>query len=260
MRRKIQALEYEWDLVGNLTSRGETSVCKMLTETFTYDTLNRLTEAQVAGRSAQTVTYDALGNITNKSDVGAYTYGSTRPHAVTRAGSDTYTCDDNGNGDAGAEQPPFCRQNRGRKVSMPCRTPAATCWRKPARVPPALPAPAPPSTRRRLSVWVKECVGPGSTVCLQETGFVWSDLSLTDVDGAGLTDLMYFVSAWHRKSRDNYQWTGDWRYRLSPGSGFTYSRVVFIRRRIRDAHAATTDSDRRLCFQRLRVPLDQFGK
>ena len=91
----MQALTYEWGLVGNLTSRGETSVGKMLTERFTYDNLNRLTEAQVTGRRAQTVRYDALGNITCKSDLDNtdctvararnYTYGSTRPHAVTRA-------------------------------------------------------------------------------------------------------------------------------------------------------------------------------
>ena len=61
-----------------------------------------MTGAQVTGRSKQTVRYDALGNITNKSDVGAYTYGSTRPHAVTRAGTDTYTYDKNGNQLTGA--------------------------------------------------------------------------------------------------------------------------------------------------------------
>ena len=64
--RQVQALTYEWDLVGNLTERGETSMGKTLTETFTYDTLNRLTQAQVTGRTAQTVRYDALGNITCK--------------------------------------------------------------------------------------------------------------------------------------------------------------------------------------------------
>ncbi len=110
--RQVQALTYEWDRVGNLTSRGETSVGKMLTERFTYDNLNRLTEAQVTGRRAQTVRYDALGNITCKSDLdntdctamGArnYTYGSTRPHAVTRAGSHSYTYDRNGNQLTGA--------------------------------------------------------------------------------------------------------------------------------------------------------------
>ena len=114
LRRKIQALEYEWDLAGNLTSRGETSVGKMLTERFTYDNLNRLTEAQVTGRSAQTVRYDALGNITCKSDLDNtdctamrarnYTYGAgdAGPHAVTRAGSHSYTYDANGNQLTGA--------------------------------------------------------------------------------------------------------------------------------------------------------------
>ena len=111
LKREIQALGYEWDLVGNLTARGETSVGKMLTEAFTYDTLNRLTSAQVTGRTAQAVTYDALGNITCKSDVddtdcttaGArnYTYGTGTaapgPHALVRAGDLSYTYDANGN-------------------------------------------------------------------------------------------------------------------------------------------------------------------
>ena len=110
--RAVQALTYKWDLVGNLTARGETSVGKSLKETFAYDTLNRLVQAQVTEetgetgettppvlRAAQTVRYDALGNITNKSDVGTadYVYGSTRPHAVTAAGGHTYTYDANGN-------------------------------------------------------------------------------------------------------------------------------------------------------------------
>ena len=114
--RQVQALTYEWDLVGNLTTRTEGSVGKSLSEAFSYDTLNRLTSAQVTGRTAQTVTYDALGNITCKRDVdgtdctraGArnYTYGTGTgtdvpavpgPHAVVRAGTLNYTYDANGN-------------------------------------------------------------------------------------------------------------------------------------------------------------------
>ena len=114
--RQVQALTYEWDLVGNLTTRTEGSVGKSLSEAFSYDTLNRLTQSQVTGRSAQTVTYDALGNITCKRDVdgtdckraGArnYTYGTGTgtdvpavpgPHAVTRAGTLNYSYDANGN-------------------------------------------------------------------------------------------------------------------------------------------------------------------
>ena len=80
LRRDIQALSYEWDRVGNLTGRTESSVGKALTEAFEYDTLNRLTRSQVTGetgettppvvRAAQTVRYDALGNITYKTGVG----------------------------------------------------------------------------------------------------------------------------------------------------------------------------------------------
>ena len=100
----IQALGYTWDEMGNLTERTETSVGKTLTETFAYDDLNRLTSAQVTGRTPQAVTYDALGNIKSKTGVGAYTYGagSAGPHAVTTAGSDTYTYDANGNQLGGA--------------------------------------------------------------------------------------------------------------------------------------------------------------
>ena len=116
LRREIQALTYEWDLVGNLTGRMEASVGKSLTEAFAYDTLNRLTSARVTGRTAQVAAYDALGNITCKSDVdgtdctvaGArnYTYGTGTgtemaaapgPHAVTRAGNLHYSYDNNGN-------------------------------------------------------------------------------------------------------------------------------------------------------------------
>ena len=77
---------------------------RTLTETFTYDTLNRLTQSQVGSNTAQTVSYDALGNIKSKTGVGSYTYGAgtAGPHAVTAAGSDTYTYDDGGNQLTGA--------------------------------------------------------------------------------------------------------------------------------------------------------------
>ena len=97
-----QDLSYTWDVLGNLTRRTDATGTKDLMERFTYDTLNRLTSAQVGTNTAQTVTYNALGNITRKSDVGDYRYGTARPHAVTRAGSDTYTYDANGNQTGGA--------------------------------------------------------------------------------------------------------------------------------------------------------------
>ena len=95
-----QALGYTWDVLGNLTERRDTTgETRDLTETFTYDTLNRLTTYQLGDNTAVTVTYDALGNIKKKSDVGSYIYGigSAGPHAVSFAGGDNFTYDANGN-------------------------------------------------------------------------------------------------------------------------------------------------------------------
>lgn len=100
-----QNLAYTWDVLGNLTQRTDTTGnTRDLTETFTYDTLNRLTSYQVGTGALQTVTYDALGNITYKNDVGNYTYGAGNagPHAVTKAGNDTFTYDAAGNQLTGA--------------------------------------------------------------------------------------------------------------------------------------------------------------
>lgn len=46
---------------------------KSLSESFTYDDMNRLTTG---------VTYSANGNITSKVNVGSYQYDSNHPHAV----------------------------------------------------------------------------------------------------------------------------------------------------------------------------------
>lgn len=98
----LQNLSYNWDTLGNLTSRVEQSGAKNLSESFLYDGLNRLSSYQVAGQVAKTVSYDSLGNITNKSDVGSYSYGADSgagpgPHAVVNAGGTTYSYDANGN-------------------------------------------------------------------------------------------------------------------------------------------------------------------
>lgn len=93
----VQNQSYAYDSIGNLSSRSDTPLAS--NESFTYDDLNRLTGATKNGISV-TVQYDALGNITNKSDVGAYTYG--RLHAVTKAGANSYTYDANGNQLSGA--------------------------------------------------------------------------------------------------------------------------------------------------------------
>jgi YD repeat-containing protein len=103
----IANFAYTYDTLSNLTSRSDTT--QALTETFQYDTLNRVTQYAIAGGATKTVAYDDLGNIVTKSDVGTYSYnasgpGSVRPHAVagitpsgTGAVNTAYAYDANGN-------------------------------------------------------------------------------------------------------------------------------------------------------------------
>lgn len=91
----VQNLSYAWDTAGNLTSR--TDLRQSLTESFSYDALDRLTQASGPGTQLLTLAFDAIGNITSKSGVGSYTYSPTKKHAVTSAGGTAYTYDANGN-------------------------------------------------------------------------------------------------------------------------------------------------------------------
>ncbi|MEX0914538.1 MAG: hypothetical protein WDZ60_01485, partial [Wenzhouxiangellaceae bacterium] len=98
-----QDLLLAWDAMGNLLSRRDWSGNRNQEEQFFYDARNRLTRTDsrtnggtwVANRQVQT--YNVAGNMLTKTGLGTYTYGSTRPHAVTAAGGVTYTYDANGN-------------------------------------------------------------------------------------------------------------------------------------------------------------------
>lgn len=82
----IQDMNYVFETTtGNLTSRND--AIKGLTESFTYDNLNRLLSTKQDGVVKQTVTYDAgnnmsFGNIMSKTDAGNYTYSSQRVNAL----------------------------------------------------------------------------------------------------------------------------------------------------------------------------------
>src|SRR6266513_235531 len=110
----VHNLSFTFDAIGNVIQRQD--FVQALTETFAYDTLNRLMSASGAGLTTRSLDYvsagsdnnNALGNIHYKSDVGAYTYlsaSNTRPHAVssvTNGGvpnsvTATYSYDANGN-------------------------------------------------------------------------------------------------------------------------------------------------------------------
>lgn len=77
---------YNFDVVnGNLMERGykNTSLQVDLSETFTYDNLNRLLTAATAGADTLKLTYDYNGNIASKSDAGTYSYHPSKVNAVT---------------------------------------------------------------------------------------------------------------------------------------------------------------------------------
>jgi RHS repeat-associated protein len=91
-----QNLSYRWDAAGNLQQRRDLN--QNLAEAFNYDGIDRLTGSTLNGVTNLSVAYDAAGNIKNKSDVGNYSYGDPlRPHAVTAAGSESFSYDRNGN-------------------------------------------------------------------------------------------------------------------------------------------------------------------
>lgn len=101
----IQNSEYQWDAVGNLELRRESARTyngQPLTERFEYDALYRLDKVRDAFNTLKLdVDYSSNGNITRKSDIGGdtlyqYTH-ATHPHAVSQAGPNTYTYDNNGN-------------------------------------------------------------------------------------------------------------------------------------------------------------------
>jgi RHS repeat-associated protein len=104
----IQDISYQWDTLGNLTSRHNQSGSKDLRESFCYDKLNRLIKTHIGSSnvncsglstSEQDIRYNAIGNITYKAGVGDYIYGENGagPHAATTAGGVSYNYDLNGN-------------------------------------------------------------------------------------------------------------------------------------------------------------------
>ncbi|WP_408001807.1 NBR1-Ig-like domain-containing protein [Massilia sp. SM-13] len=102
--------QYIYDVLGNVSSRSQywEDPANLPTkrsgfgETFTYDALNRLETAWIAGQSEQVFTYNEIGNLTSKTSVGTYTYpasgaNSIRPHAVSTVAGAGFGYDDNGN-------------------------------------------------------------------------------------------------------------------------------------------------------------------
>ena len=84
----LQDLEYQWDDIGNMTSRKkwiDRSQSLYLEESFGYDNLNRLTTINVNGQNTYSMIYDDLGNITEKTPLTTMNYGGVGlgPYAVS---------------------------------------------------------------------------------------------------------------------------------------------------------------------------------
>ncbi len=83
----LQTKNYAWDVVGNLLARVDSIAGRL--ESFTYDSLNRVTSAVVTGSGAPPVAsfgYDSMGNLTSKPGASLiYADAGGRPHAVSTA-------------------------------------------------------------------------------------------------------------------------------------------------------------------------------
>src|SRR4030042_2168407 len=96
----LQNLSYNYDNAGNINSITDL-MDGSRTQGFTYDHLNRLTQAYSPAYGTLTYNYNEIGNMTYNSRVGSYSYWKdyygTKPHAVRYAGSYSYEYDANGN-------------------------------------------------------------------------------------------------------------------------------------------------------------------
>lgn len=92
-QQAVQNLELRVNDLGNVEWRRLTRheapsgapVHEVKTESFSFDSQNRLTSSYVIGQDAQHFTFAANGNIASKTGTGSYTYGGAGagPHAVT---------------------------------------------------------------------------------------------------------------------------------------------------------------------------------
>ena len=79
----LHGMAFTWDSTrGNMLSR--TGVAGAgITETFSYDTLDRLTGVKTGGATTDTLTYGGNGNILSRTGLGSYSYLGGKPHAVS---------------------------------------------------------------------------------------------------------------------------------------------------------------------------------
>lgn len=121
----VASFAYAYDVLGDLSSRQDAN--ESLSESFTYDLLDRVLTAAISGGASKSYAYDAVGNITFKSDVGTYHYpaaGAAHPHAVQ-----TVT-----DGSGNQVMPAFAYDADGNQTTGGGRTIAYTSFNKPSSI------------------------------------------------------------------------------------------------------------------------------
>ncbi len=121
-----EQLDYAYDPLGNLKTQARGGI----TESYSYDPRQRLTQSALSTGATVSFDYDAAGNLRKKSDfsanaTNAYSYGADGcgPHAASSVsmpggGSVTYACDANGNVVGGsALTATFDAENRPRTIN-----------------------------------------------------------------------------------------------------------------------------------------------
>lgn len=101
----VKNLSFLYDEVGDVTQRQDNNLG--LTENAFYDNDYRLSYTKLNGTQNLSLAYDNTGNITSRSDIAsgaAWTYSTTKKHAVTQAGSSAYAYTYDANGNVGERQ------------------------------------------------------------------------------------------------------------------------------------------------------------
>jgi len=95
----IQRLDYNYDIMGNVIKREDTSISgKHISDSYGYDKADRLisqrTDSNVLGNYRKSVSYeyDSIGNMTYQTGIGFYNYYSKigKPHAVKSIGTEPF--------------------------------------------------------------------------------------------------------------------------------------------------------------------------
>ena len=203
--------------------------------TYSYDDLDRLTQAAFQGDATRTklLTYDAAGNMTSQTGPGTYQYPAAtaaRPHTPTSIGGQAMTYDDAGNMLTGRGEIEWDGENRPTAITMGTKTTRFTYGPDGSRWLKTTPTPAnasctPTSTSDLTMVYtfgpeVEQKVGPVCVSGIWSTLTVWTKYPHPDVKrvGNGAASATYFL---HRDGLGTVRQVTDWSGTTEEWSSYT---------------------------------------